>query len=152
MSNNGNIYRPHPKDGEDHVFSLFTTGGGGGGGGLPPVRFPVPSPDSGPRSFLGVPQSLVPCPFWGGGTPVSVPMSYPGGGVPQSCHRACWGSTSRTGVPPSQDWGINPPPSGMTGIPPARTGVPPPSNLGQVMPRAVRLVRFPAGGLSRLME
>ena len=55
------------------------------------------TPVSGPMSLLGgypnlwshvlsgVPQSLVPCPFWG----------YPRAGVPPA----------RTGVPPSQNWG-----------------------------------------------
>ena len=126
-------YRPHPKDGGGNVFSLFTTGG------CTRVMFPVPSPDSGPRSFPGgtlvsgpmslpilwsqvlsrrFPSLFVLCPFWG---------------IPQSCHRSCqWGtpvlsqvllgSTPGQGVPSSHHWGT---PWPGLGYPPARTGVPP---------------------------
>ena len=66
---------PPVSEGWPKVMSLVCSHGGG-----TLVRFPVLSPNSGPRSFLGVPQSLVPCQFWGypslwshvhsGGTPV----------------------------------------------------------------------------------
>ena len=61
--------------------------------GCIPVRFPVPSSDSGPRSFLGVPHHLVPCPFqvpWTStGAPYSQDWVSPGtryfvGGMPDS--------------------------------------------------------------------
>ena len=94
--------------GQGNVFSLFASGEGGGN----PVRFPVPSPESSPRPFLGgtplsspmflpgVPQSLAPFPFWWGipvraeGSPVlarGVPTrtGYTAGGAPRavSCRR-----------------------------------------------------------------
>ena len=81
-------YRPHPKDGEGDVFSLFTTRRGGG----------YHSP-----GFFS--RLLVPRPFWKGGTPV--PGSCPGHwsqvlsqvlsrGYPSP------GGQDRTGVLPSQ--------------------------------------------------
>ena len=56
---------------QGNVFSLFPPGGRGG----TPVRFPVSSPDSGPRSFLEVPKSLVPFPF--GEVPPWPGLGYP---------------------------------------------------------------------------
>ena len=119
------IYRPHPKDGEASVFSLFTTLGGGGG---------YPSPRFFPwflvaGTFLGLPQS------WLGGTPVlamGVPQSQSQTGVLQS-----WlgGGYPRTGYPPGLRY-----PHGQDWVPP----LPP----GQVMLWAVCLVRFHVGRLS----
>ena len=107
-------YRPHPKDGEGNVFSLFTT------------RWRYPSPRCFPRSFLG------------GGT--SNPGSFPGHwsqvlswgypspgwrGVPQS-----WlvEGTPGQGSPPLARSGWGTPWPGQDGVPPSqdRTGVPPP--------------------------
>ena len=62
--------------------------------GVAPIRFPVPSPDSGPRSFPWVPQYLFPCPFEGG---------TPGLGYPLS-QDWCTLHLAMTGVHPSQDW------------------------------------------------
>ena len=101
-----------------------------------------------------------------GGTPVSRPRSLPslkscpGREYPRQDRDS---PPARTGVPPpDQDWGAHllrtrvPPP--RTGVPSARTGVPPPARTGvspitptwwgQVTPRAVYLLRFCAGGLS----
>ena len=63
-----------------------------------------------------------------GGTPVTGLRSLLGGGTPS------WGT----------------PQPGQDGVPPARDGIPPARQvmLQHVMPRAVRLLRFPAGGLS----
>ena len=105
-----------------------------------PVRFPVPSPDSGPRSFLRGYPSL-----W---------SHVPSGRVPQSCHRSCWGrgilqscyrfcqeypnavtgptGYRMTGVPPGQDWGTSQP--GL-GYPLAR--IPPQAGLGYPLARIV---------------
>ena len=104
------FYRPHPKDRESNVFSLFTTGQGGG---YPSLRFSSPFP----RLWSQV---------LSGGTPVfcsHVPSR--GGGLSESCHRSCIGGTPRTrGTPqdwgnplPSQDWGTPPVPG--TGVLPA---------------------------------
>ena len=76
--------------------------------------FPIPS------------QALVPGPFGGGVTPVSVPRSFLGSSPEDT--------PVLPGIPPQQ------------GCPLARTGVPLPP--GQVTLRAVRLLQFPAGGLS----
>ena len=107
---------------------------GGGGGWVPP-------------SFLT-----------GGGTP----SRLMGRGYPHPDW--LWGYPREVnGVPPGWDWmGVPPPPPAGTGwrypLPPAGTGwgnLPPPPPppprtvwLGQVMPLSVRLLRFPAGGLS----
>ena len=92
-------YRRHPKDGEDNVFS--TRAGG------TPVRFPVPSPDSGPMSFLGSTPVLGSMSLLGG-TPVLshlYPLDKTGISPGQK-----WGTPARTGVPsPGQDWGTPPP-------------------------------------------
>ena len=128
----------------DYVFTgvcLFKIGGGGGGVTPSPFR----STSTGLMSFLG------------GGTPVTCPRSLPGGtpvtgprplldgggylspgrGVPQSQARY-----PRTGYPqPGHDWYT--PPQAMTGYTPQGQVM-----LGQVMPRAVCLLRFPGEGLS----
>ena len=99
-------YRPHPKDGEGNSFSLFVSPHLGG---VPPS--PSHDTSTGPMSFSGVPQWLVPGPFLGGTPvtgPVSLPMGYPlgqvrMGGIPG------WGTPwlvlmggryPRTGYPP----------------------------------------------------
>ena len=90
-------YRPYPKDGECVMGNVCPFTGGAGGG------TPVPGSFSGeypvPGSFPG--------PFLGGGTPVlegvEVTLSQPGG-------------TPGQGYPCSKD---------KTGVPPARTVVPP---------------------------
>ena len=86
---------------------------------------------SGPRSFLG---EGYPRPFWG---------------YPRTGPRQGWGT-------PSQDWGTPPwpglgyplPQPGLEYPLPSQDWGPPPPP-GQVTLRAVGLVRFPAGGLSR---
>ena len=119
--------------GHGYVFSLPTTRGAS-------VRFPVSFPHSGPRSFQGVSQSLVPCPCWGY---PSLWCNVPSGGIPGTGPLA-WTGISRPrsfqGVPSGQDW------SALL----RRTGVPPSQDWGT--PRAgyvadVRLVRLPAEGL-----
>ena len=89
---------------------------------------------------------------WGGGVTTSLshntftgPMSFLGipqsqVGVPQD-----WVPPRQDGVPPARlGWGI--PWPGHDGVPPDTL------HLGQVIPRAVGLLRFPAGGLSCLMS
>ena len=100
-----------------------------------------------PGSFPGL---LVLGPFWGysspllGGNPSPGPRGTPflAGGTPgQRFPQPGLGyPPTRTRVPPAQDWGTP-----CSGVPPARAGVPPP---GQVVLRAVHLIRFPTGGLS----
>ena len=103
----------------------------GGGGGLPHLHPII-------LHLTYVLSRGYPSPRWEGGT---LGLGYPPG----------W---DRTGAPPwtGQDWGIPPEPGLLYPPPPARTGVPtlPPGQvtLGQVTPRAVRLLWFPAEGLS----
>ena len=100
-------YRPHPKDGEDTVFTGVCPhpGGGGGGGEVPHLR-PIILP-------------LVPCPFWG--VPPSPshntstgPMSFPGGYLNDSSKVPSQGGT----------------PVPERGFPPASDGVPPSQGRG----------------------
>ena len=119
------IYLPPASEGWGKVmFSVCSHPGGGGYTSKVPI--PFPRLWSHVLSGMGVPHSLVPCPFWratsdlaGGGR---VPQSWPEG-VPQDRGTP----PARTGARPWQEWGT-------------------PS--GQVMLPTVRLVRFPAGGLS----
>ena len=80
-----NDYRPHPKDREGNVFSLFTNGGGGG------------VPQSQDLSLVSGPRSLsdrgYPSPGWG----VTPRQGY-------SCPGTGGSPPARTGVPP-WDWG-----------------------------------------------
>ena len=94
------------------------------------------TPVTGPRSLpWGVPQSQV------GGTPGAWGTPQPGP-VAYSLARTGWGIPSqvRMGYPLSQD-GV-PSPADQDGLPPAQF------MLGQLMLRAVRILRFLAGGLS----
>ena len=91
------------------MFSVYSHLGG------TPVRFPVPSLDSGPRSFLG------------GGTLVSSPMSLPGEGYPNLWYHVTSGGTQvLAGVTP------------ILGYPPARSWVSPRTGYAvRSTPRAV---------------
>ena len=127
------------RTGEGNVFNLSICSMWGGRG--TPVRFPVPSPDSGPRSFPGDTLVSGPISLLRGGIPVLSEVQL-GAGLLQSYHRSCEGAPQDRA--PSQDWGHPPPPPTRTGlplsqdwVPPARTGVPP--GPGQVT------LRFPAG-------
>ena len=95
---------------------------------------------------------LVPCSFLGG-TPMTGPMSLPGG-----FPRLWWGNPParlRSGTPHQVRMGYLQP--GLDGVPPAQDwGTPPPPapeqiTLEQVMTQAVRLLQFPAGRLSCLV-
>ena len=116
------FYHLYPKDGQGNIFSLFVS---------PRRRRGYPS------RWSQVPsQPLVPCQCWG--VP-PIPRSLP----------SLWSHVFSGGTPwdrgtSSQDWST--PLSHEGGTPhQARTRVPP---LQQVTLRAVRLVRFPAEGLS----
>ena len=83
-------------------------------------------------------------PSLGGEGRTSVPgRGYPGMGYPPA--------RSGQGTPPGQDR-VPPLQPGQDGVPPAsRIGLPPPPP-GKVMPQAVCLLRFTAGGLSCLKK
>ena len=66
-------YRPHPKDGESNVFSLFTAGGGGTH--LHPLI--LPRPFQGVHHLHPVIVPLVLCPFQGLSTTWWVPPPPP---------------------------------------------------------------------------
>ena len=110
-------------------------GGGGGGGGGVFTPSPSHNTSTGPRFLPGdtpVPDRGYPIPDWGV-TP------YPAGGTPS--WPGWWGT-------PSQGWGTLQPGcvTPWTGM-----GYPPPPRqvaLWHVMPWAVCLLQFPAGGLS----
>ena len=113
---------------------------GSGGGG-------VPQSQAEDTPVLGGTDGVPPCQDWG--TPP--PPARSGQGTPQPG----LGYTPCQGTLQSGQNSVPPPPSQVrTGVPPlARSGwdIPPSPGhvtLEQVMPRAVRLLRFPAGGLS----
>ena len=134
-----------------HVFSLFTPGGMG----YPPARDGVP-PGQGwgnpwarmgyPQPGLGYPTARIRVTPARTGVPPArdgVPLAR--GGVPPI--QGLGNPTDQYGVPPSQDWGT---PRQDWGTPSrARDGYPSPRQvtLAQVMTWAVRLLRFPTGGL-----
>ena len=88
-------------------------------------------PRSGSRPFLGVPLSLVPCPFWG--TPASGPWSI--WWVPQDRGT----SLGRVGVSQSQDRGV-----------PARIGYPPNPAWPPRQDRGTPRKGYTAGGRPRI--
>ena len=98
--------------------------------------YPSPSGERVPKD-RGYPPDRTGVPHWPGqdwGTPLAMTgLGYPTNqdriGVPPD--------QDTTGVPPGQDWGSPPPQLGLGYAP-----------WGLVMPRAVCLLRFPAGGLS----
>ena len=112
------------------IYSVCLSVHTGGGGEV--CQFQVLSQMSDPRCFpqgypsfsshalsAGVPQKLVPCPFWGRGYPnpgMGGPPVPPRGYPSSECGVSC------PGVPPQpgQDWGT---PSVGTEVPPARTGL-----------------------------
>ena len=144
-------YRPHPKDGEGDIFSLFVSSHLGRGRGVP-----RPGQDSG-----------VPHPGQdGGGYPIQVRM----GGYPSHVRMGGgYSSQVRIGVPqlrkgyPHTKMGY-PLPGQDGGCTPARDGVPPPPpiqrwgppKIGQQMEYVIRSGRYAscvhAGGLSCVMH
>ena len=153
-------------------------GGGGGLPHLHLIILPlVPCPFWGVPHLHPIILPLVPCPFWGA-TPVTGPRSLSrgystprlgGGGVPQDGVPPWPGqdgvpyplARSGSGTPPSPSqvrmgylpsqvrMGYHPIQAGQDGVPSPWPGLgypPPPPR--RVMPRAVRLLRFPTGGLS----
>ena len=118
-------YRPHPKDGEGTVFSLFVSLHLNGGYPItgPGGEYPVSGLGGGvphPRSGQGVSH-----PADGGGYPIpGLDRGYPiqlTGGIP---------SQVQVGIPHPADWGVLHPRSGWEGVPqgtpqPGLNGVPP---------------------------